>query len=134
MEGRTKTRQGGLSKKPKVITQKLFCTVARNAQLQYVVSKYPLDVKFHSPLYLTPLRKETWDNEEAWFLNISFEVNSICIIIPRMVVAAWLSGPKKHYTNHIIRKTAVKKLKKAGVNPSEIIAITGHKNWQSLVD
>jgi len=32
------------------------------------------------------------------------------------------------------RNTTVKKFKKAGVNPSEIIAITGHKNQQGLMD
>ena len=37
-------------------------------------------------------------------------------------------------TNHSICKTTVKKLKKAGVSTSEIMAITGHKNQQSLTD
>ena len=33
-----------------------------------------------------------------------------------------------------IRKTTVKKLKKAGVSVTEIMAITGHKNQQSIAD
>ena len=51
-----------------------------------------------------------------------------------MAVAASLDVTKKHYTNHSIRKTTVKKLKKAGVSVTEIMAITGHKNQQSLTD
>jgi len=51
-----------------------------------------------------------------------------------MVVAAELSGTKKHYTNHSICKTTVKKLEKVGINLSKIIVITGHKNQQGLAD
>ena len=51
-----------------------------------------------------------------------------------MAVAAGLDVTKKHYTNHSIQKTTVKKLKKAGVSATEIMAITGHKIQQSLTD
>ena len=51
-----------------------------------------------------------------------------------MAVAVGLDVTKKHYTNHSVRKTTVKKLKKAGVNATEIMAITGHKSQQSLTD
>jgi len=51
-----------------------------------------------------------------------------------MAAAAGLDVTKKHYTNHSIRKTTVKKLKKAGVSATEIMAITGHKNQQSLAN
>lgn len=51
-----------------------------------------------------------------------------------MVTAAGLNNTKKHFTNHSIRRTTVKKLKKAGVSASEIMAITGHTNQQSLAD
>ena len=51
-----------------------------------------------------------------------------------MASAAGLDITRKHYTNHSIRKTTVKKLKKAGVSTTEIMAITGHKNQQSLAD
>ena len=51
-----------------------------------------------------------------------------------MAAAAGLDVTKKQYTNHSIRKTTVKKLKKAGVSATEIMAITGHKNQQSLAD
>ena len=51
-----------------------------------------------------------------------------------MPVAAGLYVTKKHYTNQSIWKTTVKKLKKAGISATEIMAITGHKIQQSLTD
>ncbi|XP_065918766.1 uncharacterized protein KIAA1958-like [Dysidea avara] len=137
MEGPTKTRQGGLNKKPRMITQKFFridgkkCPVAA---YELMISKRPLDLKSHGPLYLTPIRNETWNNKDVWYTSVPLGVNSINTFIPRMVVAAGLDHTNKHYTNHSIRKTTVKKLKKAGVTPTEITAITGHKNQQSLTD
>ena len=44
-----------------------------------------------------------------------------------------ISADKK-LTNHSARKTAVKKMKKAGIPKSEIIAITGHANERGLDD
>ena len=38
----------------------------------------------------------------------------------------------KCITNHSVQKTLVKKLKKAGISNTEIIAITGHKSEDSL--
>ena len=38
----------------------------------------------------------------------------------------------KHITNHTVQKVLMKKLKKAGVNNMEIVAITGHKGEDSL--
>ena len=52
--------------------------------------------------------------------------------VNKVAVAAGLDVTKKHFTNHSIRKTTVKKLKKAGISATEIMAITGHKNQQSL--
>ena len=58
----------------------------------------------------------------------SLGVHSIDNFVNEMAVAAGLEVTKKYYTNHSIRKTTVKKLKKAGVSVIEIMAITGHKN------
>ena len=40
---------------------------------------------------------------------------------------------KKHFTNHSVRKTIVRKLQKAGVSNDKIIAVTGHKTEQSII-
>ena len=138
MEGPTKTRQGGLNKKPRMVTQKLFRTGGKKcpvATYELLISKRPPELKFHGPLYLTPLRKNRlWDKADVWFTAVPIGVNSIDTFLQKIVAAAGLDSTKKHFTNHSIRKTTVKKLKKAGVSPSEIMAITGHKNQQSLTD
>lgn len=54
--------------------------------------------------------------------------------VNKMRVAAGLDVTNKHYTNHSIQKTIVKKLKKAGMSATEIMAIAGHKNQHSLAD
>ena len=51
-----------------------------------------------------------------------------------MALAAGLDTTNKHFTNHSVRKTTVQKLKKAGASATDIMAITGHKNHQSLAD
>ena len=138
MEGPTKTRQGGLNKKPRMVTQKLFRTGGKKCPVgayELLVSKRPSELKHHGPLYLTPLRKDrSWDSTEVWFIKVPLGINLIDTFARRMVAAAGLDSTKNHFTNHSIRKTTVKKLKKAGVNASEIMAITGHKNQQSLTD
>ena len=39
---------------------------------------------------------------------------------------------KKHFTNHSVWKTTIRKLQKAGVSNDKIIAITGHQAEQSI--
>ena len=69
-----------------------------------------------------------------WFTTVPIGINSINTFLQKIVAAAGLNNTNKDFTNHSIRKTMVKKLKKAGVSPSEIMAITGIKNQQSLTD
>ena len=45
-----------------------------------------------------------------------------------------LESGDKNFTNHSVRKTVANKLKKATVEPTGIVKITGHKNIQSLDD
>ena len=49
----------------------------------------------------------------------------------QMALAAGLDSANKHFTNHSVRKTTVRKLQKAGILNDKIAAITGHR---SLVD
>ena len=55
-------------------------------------------------------------------------------MVSRIAADAGGDVTKKHFTNHSICKTTVKKLKKAGVSVTEIMVITGHKNQQSIAD
>ena len=45
-----------------------------------------------------------------------------------------LKGNGKRYTNHIVRRVTVQKVRIAGVSSREIIAITGLKTKESLKD
>ena len=69
-----------------------------------------------------------------WFSRITLGVNSINSFMKNITIQAGLDRTNKHFSNHSIRKTTVQKLKKAGVNATDIMAITGHKNQQSLTD
>lgn len=138
IEGPTKTRQGGLNRKPRAVTQKLFriggsqCPIACFEKL---LQKRPPGLQHSGPLYLTPLRKERdWTKAPVWFSKIPLGIHSIDTLMKSMAEAAGLDVTRKRYTNHSIRKTTVRKLRKGGASSTEIIAITGHKNQQSLVD
>ena len=138
MEGPTKTRQGGLNKLPRMVSQKLYiiggnkCPVAC---LEKLISKRPVDLSATGPLYLSPLRKERdWCRTPIWFSQVPLGVNSINTIMKNMSQTAGLDTTNKHFTNHSVRKTTVQKLKKAGVAATDIMAITGHKSQQSLAD
>jgi hypothetical protein len=54
VEGPTKTRQGGLNKQPRKVSQKLYGIGVPNAQLP---AKRPTDPN-RGAIYLNPLRKE----------------------------------------------------------------------------
>ena len=138
VEGPTKTRQGGLNKRLRPVTQKLFrvggpkCPIAC---LEKVLSKRPDDLCDNGPLYLCPLKRERdWLKAPVWYSRCPLGINSINSFIKGMTEAAGLDTTNKHFTNHSIRKTTVQKLKKAGVAPTDIVAITGHTNQQSLSD
>lgn len=71
VEGPTKTRQGGLNKRPRMVTQKLYRTGGQRcpvAAYELLISKRPTD---HGPLYLSPLRKETVVEISDMVLKIS---------------------------------------------------------------
>ena len=87
------------------------------------------------PLYLAPLRKErNWSRTKVWLSHQPIGVNVINIFMQSIARQGGLDVINKRFTNHSVRKTTVKKPKKAGVSSREIMAITGHKNKQSLAD
>jgi hypothetical protein len=60
--------------------------------------------------------------------------NKINTMMESIVSGTSLESSKKRFTNHSGRKTLVHKLKKAGLERSEIAKVTGHRNLQSLDD
>ena len=104
MEGPTKTRQGGLNRKPRAVTQKLFRTGGPQcpiAHFEKLLQKRPPGLQDSRPLYLTPLRKERdWTKAPVWFSRTPLGVHSIDTLMNTMAKAAGLDVTNKRYTNH----------------------------------
>jgi len=129
VEGVTKTRQGGLVKKERRVPQQAYATGGIRCPvrlLKKLVSKRPENMKMSGPLYLTPLRSFQADRE-VWYATTPVGVNTI-----NNYMQHGLDGTGKRLTNHSVRKTTVRKLQKQGIPNSDIAAITGHRNVQSL--
>ena len=60
--------------------------------------------------------------------------NKINDMMKSIVANTILESSEKKFTNHSARKTVVSKLKKANVERSGIVKVTGHKTIQSLDD
>ena len=60
--------------------------------------------------------------------------NKINDMMKSIVANTILESSDKKFTNHSARKTIVSKLKKANVERSGIVKVTGHKTIQSLDD
>ena len=61
-------------------------------------------------------------------------VNKINDMMKSVIKGTTLEDSLKTFTNHSARKTAVKKLKTAGLERSSIVKATGHRNKKSLDD
>ena len=64
-----------------------------------------------------------------WFANVFLGHNSLADMMPKLSCRAKLS---QRYTNHCVRASVVTDLKDAGFSPSEVCAVTGHKDERSL--
>ena len=132
VEGITKTRQGGLHKKPRLIQPKMFATGTARCPLSFFkkfISKRPPSLKEEGPFYLSPIINPV--NENIWYKTVPLGVNSLNNILKTMVERSPLTE-KTNLTNHSVRKTVVKKLKKAGYQKAEIVDITGHSSVKGL--
>ena len=69
-----------------------------------------------------------------WYSCKPIGVNGINNFMKAIANQGGLDTTNKHFPNHSVWKTAVMKLKKAGISSREIMAITGHKNEQNLAD
>ena len=72
---------------------------------------------------------------DVWFKKTSLGVNQIDKFMATIIQNTQLSHcTKKRFTNHLLRKNTVTKLRKSGANETQITAITGHKSVYSLAD
>lgn len=134
VEGLTKTRQGGLTKRDRRVPQRAYATQESRCPVRFLeklVAKRPEEMKNSGALYLTP-RKKLHEDADVWYSSTPVGVNTIDKYMKAMAQLAGLTKTGKKFTNHSVRKTTVKKLQKSGIPNDKIAAITGHRNEQSL--
>ena len=131
-----KTRRGGLQNKNRDFQPRMFsvgggrCLVALFKQF---VERRPLNMRWSGPFYLS-IKRDRRLNDNIWFKTQSICVNTIGSMMKTTVVGTSLEEGHKKFTNHSARKTTVSKPKKANVERSDIVKVTGHRRVQSLGD
>ena len=133
-EGLTKTRGGGLSKKSRDFSPKMFATGGERCPVSLFkeyLSRRPQQMKTTGPFYLSVNYNA---KDEIWYKAQPMGINRINEMMKRIVAGSSLETSCKKLTNHSARKTLVNKLKKTNVERSSIVKVTGHRNLQSLDD
>ena len=133
-EKRTKTRQGGLSKRERGSSPKVFAIGGERCfvnLLSIFKSKRPPQLRDCGYFYLQVINKPT---STIWYKTSRMGQNTIGEIMKNMKVNSPLKEicPDKKITNHSARKTVVKKLQRQGVQRSDIITVTGHTSEKGL--
>ena len=135
-EGPTKTRQGGLQSKNRDFQPRMFsvggerCPVALFKQF---VERRPLNMRWSGTFYPS-IQTNRRLNDNIWFKTQPMGVNTISNMMKTTVAGTSLEESHKKFTNDSARKTTVSKLKKANVERSDIVKVTGHQSVQSLDD
>ena len=135
IESPTKTRQSGLSAKPRSFLPKNF-------YWRWKMSRYNL----HQRVSVAPSSRNTYNRSTLFVLCVKpFLASLVQATTDGSEQAQWhgedrnqtgttLQDSWKTFSNHSARKTVVKKLKTAGLERSSIVKITGHRNEKSLDD
>ena len=132
VEGPTKTRQADLNKGHRRVTQRMFATSCNRCPVKFLeelISRRPPQLQNSGPLYLQPLKKP---KKDVWYASQPVGVNKINGFMKMIAKLGELDSTNKHFTNHSVRKTTIRKLQKAGISNDKIISITGHKTEQSI--
>ena len=131
-ENPTKTRQGGLRKKGRVVQPKMFATGGPRCSVKLLktfLSHRPEQMKSSGPFYLAVIERP---KSQVWYKRQRMGIHSVNSSMKSMAVQAEIEG--KRLTNHSARKPLVKKLKAANQPRSAIIGVTGHTKEGSLAD
>ena len=129
-ENPTKTRQGGLRKKRRVIQPKMLATGRPSCPVKLLktfLSHRPEEMKSSGPFYLAVIE---CPKLQVWYNRGRIGIHCNDSFMKSMAVQAEIEGKK--LTNHSARKTLVKKLKAANQPRSAIIGVTGHTNEPAL--
>lgn len=71
----------------------------------------------------------TSSSSSVWYMNMPLSHNLLSVMMRKLSAAADLS---QTYTNHCLRATSICLMKRAGLEDRKIMAVSGHKNVQSL--
>jgi len=133
-ERQTKTRTGENIADIRKVSPKMFATSGpRNPVLIYKLYSDMRPSDFSSDQHPFYLAKRTTDTAFQWFLRQPVGVNKLGQMLKAMAKDAGFPEHKR-ITNHSVRKFLVQKLRNANIPPTEIMAITGHKNVQSITN
>lgn len=108
--------------------QKMYATGGPDcpvASLKLYISKLHPDCEcfFQKP------RGDEYKKSNIWYCDAPVGVNNLGTFMSTISEKA---GLKNRYTNHCIRATTVTSLRNAGVAPSDIVAVTGHRSIASI--
>ncbi|CAB4009817.1 zinc finger MYM-type 2-like [Paramuricea clavata] len=135
IEGPTKTRNGGLSKKSRDFLPKMYATGDERcpvALFNEYLSRRPAALQNSGPFYLSIKYNS---NNNTWYKAQPMGTNRINEMMKRIVQGTQLEHQQqKKLTNHSACKAVVNKLKKNNVERSSIVKVTGHRNLQWLND
>jgi len=134
IEKPTKTRQSGLSAKPRSFLPKMFATGGDKCPVtifKEFLSRRPPEIRTTGPLYLSCVTKPS---SQVWYKRQPMGVNKLNDMMKTIIEGTTLEDSWKTFSNHSARKTVVKKLKTAGLERSSIVKVTGHRNEKSLDD
>ena len=134
IENPTKTRQSGLSAKPRRFLPKMFATGDERcpvAIFKEFLWRRPPQLRTTGPLYLSCVSNLS---SQVWYKRQPMGENKINGMMKSVIEGTSLEVSSKSFSNHSTRRTVVKKLKTAGLEPSSIVKVTGHRNEKSLDD
>jgi len=104
VEGPTKTRQAGLRKANRRVTQRIFAASDSRCPVRFLerlISKRPQHLRNSGSLYLQPLSKH---KPSAWYSIQPVGINKIDGFTKRIATMRGLDITKKHFTNHSVQK------------------------------
>ena len=134
IENPTKTRQSGLSAKPRRFLPKMFATGDERcpvAIFKEFLWRRPPQLRTTGPLYLSCMSNLS---SQVWYKQQPMGENKINGMMKSVIEGTSPEDSSKLFSNHSARRTVVKKLKTADLERSSVVKVTGHRNEKSLDD
>ena len=134
IENPTKTRQSGLSAKPRSCLPKMFATGDERcpvAIFKEFLWHRPPELRTTGPLYLSCVPSPS---SQVWYKRQPMGENKINSMMKSVIEGTTLEDSSKTFSNHSARESVLKKLKTAGLERASIVKVTGHRNEKSLDD